>query len=234
MAVVLNVEGISSGYGDSMVIRDLSFSLGASESLAILGKNGMGKSTLLKSIMGYLPKKQGSITLLGTDITSCSPHRIASLGMTYAAQEQALFTELSVYDNLSLGLEHKNLFPLRFKEILPLFPVFENRLHQRAGTLSGGEQKMLLVARSLMMHPEVMLLDEITEGLQPSVIARLADALVWERRRHGTAMLIIEQNIPFALKVSDRFMILKKGEFVDSGRSDESGAADKVFHHLIV
>jgi branched-chain amino acid transport system ATP-binding protein len=126
------------------------------------------------------------------------------------------------------------MFQERFAAVELLFPIFRSRLQQYAGTLSGGEQKMLLLARALMMRPSVILLDEITEGLQPSVIDKLANALLQERKLHGTTMLIVEQNVPFALKVADRYVILKQGELVDEGAAKTDGALESVFNHLRV
>jgi len=230
----LSVEGVTSGYGASVVLRGLSFGIAAGEAVALLGKNGMGKSTLLKTVMGYLPKKGGQVRLNGQDITRQPPHRIARQGIAYAAQERALFADLSIRENLRLGLEKESLFDERFADIEPLFPVFASRLRQDAGTLSGGEQKMLLLARALMMRPSMILLDEITEGLQPSVIDRLARALLDERARRGTTLLVVEQNVPFALQVADRYVVLKQGELVDEGPARAGDAAARVFEHLRV
>jgi branched-chain amino acid transport system ATP-binding protein len=230
----LKLDGVTSGYGASVVLRGLSMEIASGQAVALLGKNGMGKSTLLKTVMGYLPKQAGTVVLDGDDITRLAPHRVARKGVAYAAQEQAIFTELSVRDNLRLGLAHEADFPARFAAIEPVFPVFKDRLRQPAGTLSGGEQKMLLVARALMLRPSVILLDEITEGLQPSVIDRLAQALLWERRENGTTMLLIEQNVAFALRVADRFLVLKQGEIVEQGDAKGAAAAETIFAHLRV
>ncbi|MCS3471595.1 branched-chain amino acid transport system ATP-binding protein [Pseudomonas sp. JUb42] len=230
----LQLDRITSGYRASVVIRDVSFKVAAGEALALLGKNGMGKTTLLKTIMGYLPKKQGSVQVNDGDITRLSPHRVAHAGIAYAAQEKALFTELSIRDNLRMGLEKDSLFDERFADIETVFPVFNARLKQYAGTLSGGEQKMLLVARALMMRPSIILLDEITEGLQPSVIERIAAALLHERQVHGTTLLIVEQNVPFALKVADRYLVLKQGEIEEQGDANAAGATESIFNHLRV
>lgn len=233
-AMALQVERVTSGYRASIVLRELSLSIAEGETLALLGKNGMGKTTLLKTIMGYLPKQSGAVHVHGQDITRLPPHRIARAGIAYAPQEHALFQDLSIRDNLRLGLVNVSVFDERFAEIEPIFPVFGSRLRQYAGTLSGGEQKMLLVARALMMRPSIILLDEITEGLQPSVIDRLADALLWERSRHGTTLLLIEQNVPFALKVADRYAVLKQGEIVDEGNAKDDAAAESIYEHLRV
>lgn len=233
-AIALQLDRVTTGYASSVVLRNTSLRVARGEAVALLGKNGMGKSTLLKTIMGYLPKQTGSVHLYGADITRVPPHRVSRLGVAYAAQEHAIFADLSIRDNLRLGLAENSTFDERFVDIEPVFPLFKTRLKQHAGTLSGGEQKMLLVARALMMRPSLVLLDEITEGLQPTVIERIADALLWERQRHGTTMLLIEQNVPFALKVSDRYMVLKQGDIVDQGDAKAQGVMATIFNHLKV
>lgn len=232
--IALDLQDVTSGYKASVVLRKLSLTVANGEAVAVLGKNGMGKTTLLKTIMGYLPKKEGAIHVHGTDITRLPPHQIARAGIAYAPQEHALFQDLSIRDNLRLGLSKVSVFEERFAEIEPIFPVFKSRLRQYAGTLSGGEQKMLLVARALMTQPSIILLDEITEGLQPSVIDRLGDALLWERKQRGTTLLLIEQNVPFALKVADRYAVLKQGEVIDHGNAKDETAQTSIFEHLLV
>ncbi|MFM0264086.1 branched-chain amino acid ABC transporter ATP-binding protein [Paraburkholderia sediminicola] len=232
--IALELQDVTSGYKASVVLRKLSLTVAGGEAVALLGKNGMGKTTVLKTIMGYLPKKAGAIRARGRDITRMAPHQIAREGIAYAPQEHALFQDLTIRDNLRLGLEKTSAFDERFAGIEPVFPVFASRLKQLAGTLSGGEQKMLLVARALMMRPSLILLDEITEGLQPSVIDRLADALLWERSRHGTTLLLVEQNVPFALKVADRYAVLKQGEILEHGNAKDEAAAGSIFEHLRV
>lgn len=230
----LHLDAVESGYGTAMVLRDVSHLLPAGGATALLGKNGMGKSTLLKTVMGYLPKLGGRVRLGEHDLGPLAPHQVARLGVAYAPQEQALFTELSIRDNLRVGLAKDTWFDERFPTVAELFPVFKDRLAQPAGTLSGGEQKMLLVARALMLRPALLLLDEITEGVQPTVVERIAQALQWERRQRGTTMLIVEQNVPFALQVADDYVVLKQGEIVDRGATKDSGAADAIFEHLRV
>lgn len=230
----LELRDVTSGYKASIVLRKLSMTVASGEAVALLGKNGMGKTTLLRTIMGYLPKQSGAIRLGGRDITRMAPHGIARQGIAYAPQEHALFQDLTIRDNLRLGLPKASMFDERFAQIEPVFPVFGSRLKQLAGTLSGGEQKMLLVARALMMQPAVILLDEITEGLQPSVIDRLAQALLWERSQRGTTLLLIEQNVAFALQVADRYAVLKQGEIIDDGDAKAEGAAASIFQHLRV
>lgn len=232
--IALDLQDVISGYKASVVLRKLSMTVANGEAVAVLGKNGMGKTTLLKTIMGYLPKKAGTIHMHGKDITRMPPHQIARAGIAYAPQEHALFQDLSIRDNLCMGLARVSVFEERFAGIEAVFPVFKSRLRQYAGTLSGGEQKMLLVARALMMRPSIILLDEITEGLQPSVIDRLADGLLWERKQHGTTLLLIEQNVPFALKVADRYAMLKQGEVIDHGNAKDEAAQASIVGHLLV
>jgi ABC-type branched-subunit amino acid transport system ATPase component len=222
-AAALDVKGMRSGYGEAPVLRDVSFDVQPGEIFALLGKNGMGKSTLLKSVMGFLPLHAGRVGMFGVDVTGLPPHRVARRDIAYTPQEQALFQDLTVEENLRLGLRDDRSFDPGLKRIGQFFPVLPTRLKQRAGTLSGGEQKMLLVARALMSRPKLMLIDEITEGLQPSVIERLAGVLRAEREESRVSILIIEQNVKFALSVADRYAVLKLGEIVDRG---DIGGAD--------
>ena len=228
----LELAGVSSGYGEALVIRDVALTLAPAEILAILGKNGMGKSTLLKTIMGYLPAAQGTIRVFGEAVAGVPTYRMAGRGIAYSPQEQALFQDLSVGDNLRLGLPEPARFAAEVERIGEIFPFIPERLRQRAGTLSGGEQKMLLVARALMARPKLMLIDEISEGLQPSVVARLAEALRAERSATGVAMLLVEQNVRFAGAVADRYAVLKRGEIVDAGRVADPGADTKIMREL--
>ena len=231
MSNALDVDGLASGYGSSEVIRDISFSLAKSETLAIVGKNGMGKTSLLKAVLGFLPAWRGSVKLTGKDVTRMPPHLKRRLGVVYVPQEHALFQDLSVRDNLRLGLLTDKDIDVVFDQVGQWFPVLTRRLAQRAGTLSGGEQKMLIVARALMAKPEVLLLDEVTEGLQPSVVDRLSEVLVRFRREVGTSMIVVEQHLPFALSIAGRYLVFTRGEIVDS--ADVNGdAAARIESHM--
>ncbi|MEO8040606.1 MAG: ABC transporter ATP-binding protein, partial [Betaproteobacteria bacterium] len=219
---------------EALVLRDVDLAVQPGEIFVLLGKNGMGKTTLLKTVMGFIAIQKGRVHLFGSDRTGHPPYRIARSAVAYSPQEQALFQDLSVRDNLELGLRDRSHFDEDLERIGQAFPFLPNRLVQRAGTLSGGEQKMLLVARALMARPRLMLIDEITEGLQPSVIERLAGVLRAERDRAGTAILLIEQNVQFALAVGDRYAVLKRGEIVDRGVVGTAGAAASITEHLAV
>ncbi|MGQ9364901.1 ABC transporter ATP-binding protein [Azospirillum sp. ST 5-10] len=230
----LALTRVRSGYGEATVIRDVDLTLGPGEIVALLGKNGMGKSTLLKTIMGYLPVMAGEVALAGERISGLSPHRIARRAVAYSPQDQPLFQDLSVLDNLRVVCADDRALHETVRHLGRFFPFLPERLAQRAGTLSGGEQKMLLVARALASRPKIMLMDEITEGLQPSVIHRLTEVLRAERARLGLSILLVEQNVRFALAVADRYAVLKRGEIIDAGRVDDPGAEARITDHLSV
>ncbi len=234
IAPALEVERLTCGYGEAMVLRDVSFTLPAGQGLAILGKNGMGKSTLLKTVMGFLPVAAGRIRIFGEETTGLAPHRMARRKLAYSPQDQAIFQDLTVDDNLRLGLRKDRDYGRELERIADFFPFLASRRRQRAGTLSGGEQKMLLVARALLVRPRLMLVDEITEGLQPSVIQRLADVLRAELRSLGLTILLIEQNVNFALSIADRYAVLTRGEIIDSGATGQQDVATSIQEHLSV
>jgi ABC-type branched-subunit amino acid transport system ATPase component len=233
-AVALELVGVHSGYGEAVVVRDVALDVRPGEIFVLLGKNGMGKSTLLKTVMGFLPLLRGRVKLFGEDISGLQPHRIARKAVAYTPQEQALFQDLTVEENLRLALVDDRMLTAGLERIGNVFPFIPERLKQRAGTLSGGEQKMLLVARALMTRPRLMLVDEITEGLQPSVIERLAGVFKAEREQSSTALLLIEQHVKFALAVADRYAVLKLGEIVDRGMVDAPDAERSIVDHLTV
>ena len=233
-AAALQLSGVRSGYGEAVVVRDVDLDIRPGEIFVLLGKNGMGKSTLLKTVMGFLPMQAGRVHLFGEDITALPPHRIARSALAYTPQEQALFQDLTVEENLRLALRDERLLRPGLERIGAHFPFIPQRLRQRAGTLSGGEQKMLLVARALMSRPRLMLVDEITEGLQPSVIEKMAAVFRAERSESGTAILLVEQHVNFALAVADRYAVLKLGEIVDRGAVSDPGAGRSIADHLSV
>jgi branched-chain amino acid transport system ATP-binding protein len=231
MTDALEIDGLATGYGTSEVINDVSFSLAKSEVLAIVGKNGMGKTSLLKAVLGFLPAWRGSVKFSGADVTRMPPHLKRRLGVVYVPQEHALFQDLTIRDNLRLGLPSDREFESALDGVSEWFPVLTQRLQQRAGTLSGGEQKMLIVARALMAKPKVLLLDEVTEGLQPSVVNRLSEVLAHFRRDVGTSMIVVEQHLPFALGIASRYLVFKRGEVVDSATVD-GDAAGRIEAHM--
>jgi ABC-type branched-subunit amino acid transport system ATPase component len=234
MTAALELAGVSSGYGEALVLRSLDLIVHPGETFALLGKNGVGKSTLLKTIMGYLPARSGRILVAGSETTGLAPHRIARRSVAYTPQEKALFQDLTLADNLRLVMSDAKDVQVGLDRIAAWFPVLRNRLHQRAGTLSGGEQKMLLMARAILPEAKLMLIDEISEGLQPTMVAALVDVLKAEHRRRPVAMLLVEQNVPFAFSLADRFAVLKRGEIVARGSVSDQNARAVVEEHLRV
>ncbi len=230
----LSVRGVSGGYGAAIVVKNVDLTVPEGRIVAVLGKNGMGKTTLLKMIMGFLPLHQGEVHLFGARINGEPPYLIARRNIAFCPQEQPLFQDLTVGENLRLGLFDDDAFEAKLEKVGVHFPFLPNRLRQRAGTLSGGEQKMLIVARGLMASPRIMLIDEITEGLQPSVIERLAHVLAEQRRTEGTAILLIEQHVSFALAIADEYAVLNQGEFVDRGSANAADAAERINRHLSI
>lgn len=231
---LLSVEGLTAGYSGAMVIEEVSLALSPGEILTVLGKNGMGKTTLLKTVMGFVAATGGTVRLGGEDVTRRPPHLMARAGIAYAPQEFTLFQDLTVEENLRLAVPEDRLFRERLAMLEHVFPRMLERLRQRAGTLSGGEQKMLIMSRAVLARPRVMLVDEITEGLQPTMIERMAEVLRATRGREGTAVLLVEQHLAFALSVADRFAVLKLGRIVEEGPAGDPGAAAVLADHLKV
>lgn len=229
----LALEDVTAGYGGTTVLRGISLALEPGEVLAVLGKNGMGKSTLLKTIMGFLTPSGGRVTIAGTR-TSGKPHLVARAGVAYAPQEFTMFQDLTVDENLRLAVGSDGVYRKRLGELEALFPRMLERRRQRAGTLSGGEQKMLLMSRALIARPKIMLIDEISEGLQPTMVSRMADVLREVRTQDGTTILIVEQNLAFALSVASRYAVLKLGEILEEGRAGDAGAAATLAEHMKV
>jgi ABC-type branched-subunit amino acid transport system ATPase component len=230
----LAVGSLEGGYGSSPVLQGVSFHIEPGEIFGILGKNGMGKTTLLKTIMGLLPVRCGQVEMLGENVTGWPAYRITRLGVSYVPQEKSIFQDLSVDENLRLALREPSSFEERWVAVAGRFPFLAQRRQQRAGTLSGGEQKMLLIARALLTQPRLVLIDEITEGLQPAVIARFQEILAEEQRARGTSILLVEQNVGFALALADRYAVLKLGTIVETGYSSDAGARETIERHLVI
>lgn len=234
MGELLEVVGLTAGYGSTTVLRDVSLTVPVGGIMALLGRNGVGKTTLLRTIAGFIVPMAGRVLLDGQSLAGIAPHRVARRAVCYVAQEKALFADLTVGENLRLGVPDDRLYRERLPGIEPHFPVLLQRLRQKAGTLSGGEQKMLLVSRAILARPQLMLLDEISEGLQPSVVDRLAGVLTALRRDHGTAMLLVEQNVAFALSVADEFAVLNSGAVIERGAASDAEAVTEIEQHMRV
>jgi ABC-type branched-subunit amino acid transport system ATPase component len=235
-ATALAVEDLRSGYGETEIIRGVSFRIGRGDTYALVGKNGAGKTTLVKTILGLLPPMSGKIVLLGKDVTGRPAYRIAGRTVGYAPQESAVFPDLTVEENLRLGATRlpKGDFAQRCEHVFTLFPFLAQRLRQRAGTLSGGEQKMLLVSRALLPKPDIVVLDEVSEGLQPSVVDRIRDALAAEQKASGLTILVVEQNIRFVLQLASRYALVARGGISREGRMTDDGVRDLIESHLSI
>ena len=223
--MMLELHDINAAYGKVQVLHGLSLNVAAGEILCLLGRNGAGKSTTMKAIMGLVPVSAGSIQLEGHDITGLPAYRVPRLGIGYIPQGRRLFAEMTVAENLQIGLMTRGKGAVVRERVLEMFPRLRERLHQRAETLSGGEQQMLATARALCLEPKVLLLDEPTEGLQPSMISLIRDVVV-TLKEAGVAIILVEQRVDAVLEVADRIV------FVENGRdamtvSPEDVRADK-------
>ena len=213
---MLTAEGLNVAYGESQVVRDVSFELRAGETIAVVGRNGMGMTTLCKALIGLLPLRDGRLVLDGRDVTRARSYERVAAGLAYVPQGRLLFPQLTVEENILVGLEtvRDRTVP---RYIYDTFPVLWDMRWRLAGNLSGGQQQQLAIARAVVTRPKVLLLDEPTEGLQPSIIKELARTLNVLKSSHGFAMLVSEQVLSFAMEVADRFLILDKGEFAYEG-----------------
>jgi len=214
---LLAVSGLNAFYGAAHILFDLAFEVRAGEVVALMGRNGAGKSTTLKSVMGLIERKTGAISFAGEDISHVRPHEIARLGLGYVPEDRRIFTDLTVAENLEVGRQ-----PARSDEawtperLFELFPNLAEARHRLGGRLSGGEQQMLTVARTLMGNPRLILLDEPSEGVAPIIVDAMADMML-ALKKTGVAIVLSEQNLPFAELVSDRAYVIEKGEMRFSG-----------------
>jgi branched-chain amino acid transport system ATP-binding protein len=225
---MLRLEGVNSGYGRAQVLRDLSLHVEAGEILCLLGRNGAGKTTTMKTIMGLLPLISGRVMLDGQEVSALPAHDVARAGIGYIPQGRRLFSGLTVAQNLEIGMQTRRSPAHVLDEVLDLFPRLRERMGQQAQTLSGGEQQMLATARALCLRPKALLLDEPTEGLQPSMIAAIREVIV-KMRAQGVAILLVEQRVDAVLSVADRVM------FIENGRGGEVMSAEALrADHTIV
>lgn len=215
----IDIEHLRAGYGSAIVLQDVSLSVAAGAATAILGRNGMGKTTLLKALLGYLPAMAGHVRMQGVDVTAFATHQKIKLGVAYGPQDKAVFADLTVEQNLASVSSTQS----SRERTLHHFPILNERKQQLAGTLSGGEQKMLVLARALISDPKIIVLDEISAGLQPAMVKTVAKALESERRERKTTILMVEQNLDLALSIADSFCVLKLGAVALQGSTREPG-----------
>ena len=207
---MLELRDVDCFYGEAQVLKSFSLKAEAGEIMCLLGRNGAGKTTALKAIMGLVPARRGSITLDGTELTALAPHEVPRHGIGYVPQGRRLFSEISVMENLKVGLMTRDSGPEVLEHVLTLFPLLRERLDQRAGTMSGGEQQMLAMARALCINPKVLLLDEPTEGLMPAMIERIRQSVL-DLKAHGVTTLLVEQRVDAVLPVADRVAFVENG-----------------------
>lgn len=210
---MLQVEDIHTYYGDSYVLQGVSVSVAPGEVVAVLGRNGVGKTTLMRSIIGFTPPRQGRIVFKTTDITGMPAYRIARLGIGLVPQGRRIFPSLSVREHLEVTARHVDRGQWNFKKVVALFPNLAERVRQSGAKLSGGEQQMLAAGRALVGNPDLLLLDEPTEGLAPLMVRELG-RVIGTLKSFGTSILLVEQQLAFALRHADRVYIMSKGRIV--------------------
>ena len=216
--MLLNVRGLTSGYGSLMVLRDISFSMEQGETLAVIGPNGAGKTTLLWSLSGLVKPKSGEVTFEGNDVTGIDAMKVVRLGIGHVLEGMRVFSSLSVEDNLMLGAYGRKMTSGdSLQTVFKFFPVLENKRRQLAGSLSGGEKQMLAIGRTLMCELKLLLLDEPSAGLAPLLVKRLFEILKDLRQEYGLTILLVEQNAEIALEFADRGMVLAQGQVMLEG-----------------
>ncbi len=232
---MLDVQKIDQFYGSSHTLRGVSLTVNRGECMALLGRNGVGKTTLLKCLMGVQSIASGSISFEDTDISKLAPHARAKLGMAYVPQGREIFARLTVEENILMGMATKSSREARNiqEDIFELFPVLRTMLSRRGGDLSGGQQQQLAIARALVAQPKLIIFDEPTEGIQPSIIKDIGRVINLLRNRGDIAILLCEQYFDFARELADRFVVLSRGEVVATG--DRAAMdSDEVKRHLSV
>lgn len=233
--MMLDVKKVDQFYGSSHTLRGISLTVKRGECMALLGRNGVGKTTLLKCLMGVQSIASGNISFEGTDISKLAPHARAKMGMAYVPQGREIFARLTVEENILMGMATKSSSQARDiqEDIFELFPILRTMLSRRGGDLSGGQQQQLAIARALVAQPKLIIFDEPTEGIQPSIIKDIGRVINLLRNRGDIAILLCEQYFDFARELADRFVVLSRGEVVATGDRSEMDS-EEVKRHLSV
>ncbi len=233
---LVTVDGIHTFYGKSHILHGVSLEVGRGEVVGLLGRNGVGKSTTLKTVMGLVRPSQGAVRYEGQAITGLAPHRLARIGIGYVPEDRRIFRLLTVMENLRTGLDRHGVTEARKQALLDkvyeYFPVLADRRGQAGGTLSGGEQQMLAIARAMMLEPKIILLDEPTEGLMPRMVSQIRN-IIDALHREGVAILLVEQNVPLTLEASQRIYIMEKGVVRHHAPAAALRANDAVIHQYM-
>jgi urea transport system ATP-binding protein len=219
---VLAVQSLNQFYGGSHTLWDVDLSVSPGSRMCVMGRNGTGKTTLLKCIMGLLPASSGTTTFEGTELHNAPAEQRARLGIAYVPQGREIFSHLTVEENLRVGLGVRKNGPTTIPErIFSLFPILKDMLKRRGGDLSGGQQQQLAIGRALVLEPKLLILDEPTEGIQPNIVHEIGDILLKLNKEEGLTVLLVEQKLPFARRVASEFCILDKGRRVVGGSIEE-------------
>lgn len=220
---MLELTDVHVSYGKSKVINGVDFSMELTDKVALLGRNGVGKTTLLKSLIGILPVESGAITYEGTAMNKKGSYERAAAGIAYVPQGREIIPDFTVKENLELGgiSLKKDLVKDRIEEVLTYFPALKKHFIRKGGVLSGGLQQQLAISRALMSHPRILLLDEPTEGIQPNIVAEIADILNRVHQNLNLGMILVEQNLSFAFKICDSYILMQKGQIVNTGSRGE-------------
>jgi branched-chain amino acid transport system ATP-binding protein len=233
---MLSLTDVHTYYGKSHILHGVSLEVGPGEVVGLLGRNGVGKSTTLKSVMGLARPARGRVTFEGRDITGLAPHQLPRVGIAWVPEDRRIFKLLSVLENLRTGLDRAGVDDARREKLLDkvyaAFPVLRERRHQAGGTLSGGEQQMLAIARAMMLEPKIILLDEPTEGLMPRMVSQIRD-IIGVLHEEGVAILLVEQNVPLTLEVSNRVYIMEKGVVRHQAPATDLRANQAVIHQYL-
>jgi branched-chain amino acid transport system ATP-binding protein len=233
---LVQVEDLHAYYGKSHILHGVSLSVGRGEVVGLLGRNGVGKSTTLKSIIGLVGARQGRVLFEGRAVTGMPAHKLARIGIAYVPEDRRIFRLLTVMENLRTGLDRDGVSESRRRQLLDkvygYFPVLAERRNQHGGTLSGGEQQMLAIARAMMLEPKIVLLDEPTEGLMPRMVSQIRE-IIDVLHRDGVAILLVEQNVPLTLAASQRVYFMEKGEVRHHAVASELDVTDPVIHQYL-
>jgi branched-chain amino acid transport system ATP-binding protein len=233
---MLTLDGVHTYYGKSHILHGVSIEVKPGEVVGLLGRNGVGKSTTLKTVMGLVRPSQGTVTFEGRSIGGMAPHHLAHLGIAWVPEERRIFRLLTVMENLRTGLDRAGVTEAKRKTMLDKiyasFPVLAERQNQAGGTLSGGEQQMLAIARAMMLEPKIILLDEPTEGLMPRMVGQISE-IIRVLHREGVAILLVEQNVPLTLEASSRVYIMEKGVVRHHAPAADLRANHAVIHQYL-
>jgi branched-chain amino acid transport system ATP-binding protein len=233
---MLTLDNVHTHYGKSHILHGVSIDIQAGEVVGLLGRNGVGKSTTLKTVMGLVRPSEGSVTFEGKQVGGMAPHHLAHLGIAWVPEDRRIFRLLTVMENLRTGLERAGMTEAKRQAMLDKvyasFPVLAERRDQAGGTLSGGEQQMLAIARAMMLEPKIILLDEPTEGLMPRMVGQIS-SIIDMLHREGVAILLVEQNVPLTLEASSRVYIMEKGVVRHHAPSADLRANHAVIHQYL-